>query len=166
MSLDTAVLLALPANVFESSDGYQPSKASVEVLRHRLLWLQRLHSGGGGSATLRVCRGTLDVDAARRAACRAAEIRICWRAQDTRGGSAKSGSLLASLQPRGPKLLHDRQHVRCKAVGLRGQRAAAQGARFVEVARVPEPCPCGLLGPECEAGSLGYHRRSFSATAA
>src|SRR5829696_5350696 len=101
MSVDTAVLLALPANVFESSDGYQPSKASVEVLRHRLLWLQRLHSGGGRSATLRVCRGTLDVDAARRAACRAAEIRICWRAQDTRGGSAKSGSLLASLARHG-----------------------------------------------------------------
>src|SRR5829696_1375938 len=49
------------------------------------------------------------------------------------------GNSAQRLQPRGPKLLHDRQHVRGEAVGLRGQGAAAQGARFVEVARVPEP---------------------------
>src|SRR5829696_6369296 len=55
------------------------------------------------------------------------------------------GNSAQRLQPRAPKLLHDRQHVRGKAVGLRGQRAAAQRARLVEVARVAEPCPCGLL---------------------
>jgi hypothetical protein len=64
------------------------------------------------------------------------------------------GSRYGSEPPRasGPDFEHDRQHIGRKPVGLSPQCLPPEGSCLVEVARVAESRPCGLLGCERQPG--------------
>jgi hypothetical protein len=55
----------------------------------------------------------------------------------------------------GPDFEHDRQHVGGKPVSLSRQRATAEGARFVEIARIAEARAAGLPRRQRQPGPLG-----------
>jgi hypothetical protein len=65
-----------------------------------------------------------------------------------------------------PELLHDRQHVGSQPVGFDGQRAAAKGPCFIEIAGFPSFAPVAFLAANASRVLSPMSRRSFSASAA